>query len=209
MKEQVLRFIGAVFLTILALLGIGAALHILVTLPFEGKGPEWVGAIGTVATLIGTIVLANTQNREKTKSDLTLARLHAASMVLRLVHAQAVVAEVCRMLDLARQIEMGPEHLTQMMDKLSGIDLWSVGELVPLVPLPNNIAVKLAQSADQIRTAQKVLKKGWIEYATSTFEEHINLAHGMHGPMSGTFRFISEAVTECNEAASALHLAGS
>ena len=40
MKAQVYRFIGAVFLTIIALLGVGAGLHVLMTLPFEGKGAE-------------------------------------------------------------------------------------------------------------------------------------------------------------------------
>jgi hypothetical protein len=61
----------------------------------------WVGSVGTVATLVGTIWLATTQTRQKTKDDLTLARLHAASMVLRLHHAESVVSSACQTLLIA------------------------------------------------------------------------------------------------------------
>jgi hypothetical protein len=130
----------------------------------------WAGAVGTVATLIWTVRLATAQTRQKTKDDPTLARLHA-SMVRRLAHAQTVVADVCRMLDIGRQIQMGPEHCASMAGKLDSIDLWAVDELVPLVPLPSNTAAKLAQSADQIRTAQKVLRKAITNQSSTQHEE--------------------------------------
>jgi hypothetical protein len=208
MKEHVFRFIGAVFLTILALLGIGAVLHILVTLPLEGKGPEWIGAAGTVATLFWAVWLATGESRKRRRDELLLARLHGASMVLRLVHAEAMVSAVCQTLDVANRtpIQLTADHLIHMAKKLDDIGLWEMSDLVPLLPLPDNTAVKLAQVADQISSAKKLFAQTIADYPQMSDNERANFVEHFYTPMSGTHRFLTESVNVCHKGAQALHL---
>lgn len=159
MKEDVYRFAGAVFLTILALLGIGAVLHILVTLPFDGKGPEWVGAIGTVATLIGTIWLATIETRRRRAEAHDLATLAASSIVLRAIRLNSAIRNSIEALT-HEQADAGNSAVYRYcLDTISSTERWTIDELVPLVPLPNRAAAKLAFANQMLVTIEIALKR--------------------------------------------------
>lgn len=169
----------------------------------------WAGAIGTVATLVWTVRLATAESRKRKRDELLLARLHGASMVLRLVHAEALVSAVCRTLDVASRtpIQLTADHLLDMSRKLDNISIWQMNDLVPLIPLPDNTAVKLAQVADQVSTAKKLFAQTIADYQRLSNDERANFAQTLYTPMAGTHRFLMESVNTCHEGAQALHLA--
>lgn len=153
MKEQVLRFIGAVFLTILALLGIGAVLHILVTLPLGGKGPEWIAAIGTVATLIGTIWLALGGDRKRKREQLDLAIIAAADLTLWIANLQRALRTAKFNLPLALNAPDDPRDACKVgVSTIENVGVWTREDLVPLVHLPRHTAARLAWAATKIRS---------------------------------------------------------
>jgi hypothetical protein len=158
MREHVLRFIGTVFLTILALLGIGAALHIVVTLPLEGKGPEWIGAIGTVATLIGTIWLATESERKRRRTELDLALVSAARFLLWTVALQSALRSAIRVLPRSLNAQDPRPTYAVCAGTLEGAGLWTTADLAPLVPLPNHAAARLAMLQTHIAWATSSLK---------------------------------------------------
>lgn len=196
MKEHVSRFIGVVLLTILALLGLGAAIHIMVTLPLAGKGPEWVGAIGTVGTLIGTIWLATKGERNKRKEALLVARLHAAGMFWKLSHLKLTVESVSNNLDPGDAPDLN-KKITSCRDILEKLILWSMADLVPLAPLPRGIAAKLAEVADRIHIAKTMLS----HISILDIEVQRDSLLDIRTLLETTTLFLDIAVAECKAAA--------
>jgi hypothetical protein len=198
MKEHVLRFVGSVCLTILALIGIGAVLHILLTLPFEGKGPEWVGAIGTVATLIGTIWLATAERRRQTKQEADLAMLAAGSIFLKLARMAGAMKLVIKVLDREYPPDSRPPF-QYCHQTLTNAPQWSNEELLPLVPLPNNTAARLALVMQVVilmsALCEKATRGHWDESDRREMVQHLEDALGV----------LDEAKRECRRVADPLH----
>lgn len=205
MKEHVLRFIAAVFLTILALMGIGAVLHILLTLPWEGKGPEWVGAIGTVATLIGTIHLARTETRRRERGERTVARLHGASMSTKIEDALVGTSAAAAMLHLARDGDREPAFYGKCAEKLDEIAFWSIGEVAPLAPLPFNTAIKLAEAPAIVHSVSRILGVMARKRMISPAEQRVQVEI-LSKLMRRAVDYLDEAGRECRLGAVELHL---
>jgi hypothetical protein len=170
----------------------------------------WVGSVGTVATLVGTIWLATAQTRQKNRDDLTLARLHAASMVLRLHHAESMVSSVCQTLSTALDtpIELSVEHLNDMGLKLSSIKPWGISDLVPLIPLPKNTAAKLAQAADNLDSMGMELSRATANYQELNSDERQNFAKYLYVMLFSALEYIEEAGRICSREAGALEQQG-
>jgi hypothetical protein len=162
----------------------------------------WVGSIGTVATLAGTIWLATEGERKQTRNSRVLARLHSASMLLRLVHAQAAVVNAYTTLSVAVEtpIELGPDHLRDMLHRFSSINVWQVSDVVPLIALPDNTAVKLAQVADHLVTVRQLLENTIRHYPGLSHEERTDFAITCYIMLSKTRRFLDESLAVCNGA---------
>lgn len=151
--RDIYRVIGAVLVTIVAALGIGALLHVFMSLSFEAtsandKRAEWVGAMGTVATLAGTIWLATSEARQRHKNQLLLARLRGASILFRICHANEAAINLRRLMENATLGDPPLHRLMQCRDILESIENWTMEDLVALVPLRNHVAVNLAESND-------------------------------------------------------------
>lgn len=156
MKEQVYRLIGAVFLTILALIGIAAILHILMTLPWEGKGPEWVGAIGTVATLIGTIWLATESERAKRNEARDRAFVAASGLMLILKKVRAALETATDHFSDQFFEERGFEYGIQAR-LIEECGVWTEEQILPLIAIPNHVCAHLARARADIFDIVKTL----------------------------------------------------
>lgn len=171
-----------------------------------GDWGTWIGSIGTVGALIGTIWLATAQARRKRTDDLTLARLHAASMVLRLHHAETTISDVCQ--DLLKAVDRPFEptlaQLKEISAKLSAISLWGIDDLVPLVPLPGNAAAKLARAADSLDSVGRGLSRTIADYYVMFEEEIRNFAKFLYVMLASALEYIEEAGRICSSEAGAL-----
>lgn len=176
--------------------------------PFTHSGDmaTWAGAFGTFVAFAGTIWVATSETRRRTRDELLKARLRAASMVLRLVQAQACIETVCRDLELCGKVDMGVEPFLNSRDTLKNIDIWGIDELIPLAPLPNNAAVQLAAASDQTRSAIPILENAAVRLKAEKPTERTKFAQSLHKNLSGTASLIEQSIVECEKASKALHL---
>lgn len=118
----------------------------------------WLGAIGTIGALFGTIHLARTETRRRERNERTIARLHGASMSPRVEDALIVVTRVATMLHLARTGERDPAYYGQCAAQLTDAEFWSIDEITPLAPLPFNTAIKLAETVALVHSVERTLR---------------------------------------------------
>jgi hypothetical protein len=120
----------------------------------------WVGSIGTVATLIGTIWLATATDRQRKREQLDLALVATAGLVLRLKNVQRALGLVAgRMSEPFDESDDPNAALSQWFEIVATPDLWQAEELAPLVYLPNQVAANLAFIGNNIRSTMLTLKR--------------------------------------------------
>lgn len=158
----------------------------------------WISAIGTVATLVGTIYLAQTETRRVRREAQILARLHGASMSIRAANAHLAVMKISMKMELRFQLNRHADYLRELHTELSVIQLWNVDELVPLVPLPHNVAVKLAEATENVKMAVESLAylEQRVRLGSSSAEDDLTVA-AIKAMLRGATRFLDEAGKEC------------
>jgi hypothetical protein len=145
MREAVTFWIGAILAAVIGLLGLSGVLHILITIPYpsNNKGAEWVAAIGTVGTLIGTIWLASSDRRERSRRELDFATVIAVEFTEILPNVICATKTVINLLNDEFLTAYGQEYHT-MANHLEMAGIWSVEDLTKLIVVPNRTAAKLA-----------------------------------------------------------------
>lgn len=121
----------------------------------------WVGSVGTVGTLIGTIWISTAETRRRERAELILAKLHGAALINRIDLASISVLALVKMLAARTDVDSIEDGFYgERLASLNALSLWQVSDLVPLVPLPNNTAAKLAQAVDQVVALKRHLEWG-------------------------------------------------
>jgi hypothetical protein len=112
----------------------------------------WVGSIGTVATLIGTIYLATSETRKRNHQELVIAALHSSAIEMRLAHAKGRL-DATKMLLLAilEKQDPHPQLMKQALNLLLEIDEPSPDDLLPLAVLKNNTAIVIVRSSTALK----------------------------------------------------------
>jgi hypothetical protein len=164
----------------------------------------WIGAIGTVGTLMGTIWLATSESRRRETENRTRAQMHAVSIKLRLTHIRSVIGYVCRGLDAAAKIDHDPAIILRLIEEVRPLKIITIDELIPLSPLPDGIAGKLAQAADEIRTTVLIFDRAKRTARLSTPEKRAEFCTGMHLLLSDTARLLDAGVIACDAAKKSL-----
>lgn len=120
----------------------------------------WVGSIGTVGTLVGTVLLATSEGRAKREEQRALALVATAGFIVRLrnllrglANARAVLTEPLAQHDDARVT------FAECFEFIEDHDLWTAEELVPLLYLPRQTAARLAKLGIDARTTKAKFKK--------------------------------------------------
>ena len=162
----------------------------------------WVGAIGTVGALFGTLWVSTAQERK----EITQARLHAAGFTLRVVNARGAVSRVCRSLSIDARIDRGAVKITERLYDLDKIDLWTMADLVPMTPLSPRAIGQLAEARDQIATAIKALELAREDDTLKSTAGRVEFAKRLHYLLSGTANLLDDGIQVCDGARRALHM---
>jgi len=120
----------------------------------------WVGSVGTVATLIGTIWLATATERQRKREQIDLAIIAAASMTTWITNLRSAIWIANQ--TLPGSLSAPDDARLALIDCISTIDragLWTREDLVPLVYLPHHAAARLASLSVQITSALAVLRR--------------------------------------------------
>jgi general stress protein CsbA len=110
----------------------------------------WVGAIGTVGTLIGTVILATAETRRRHREEMQLARISAAALLPRLIDAESCIKSVVRDLDGEAPSENFREITSAFGERLDELVLWKPDEMRTLIALLENDSAHLAIAAKKI-----------------------------------------------------------
>lgn len=115
----------------------------------------WVGSIGTVATLFGTIWLATSEQRRRVNAERSLALVTVAGLSFRIsivkLHLDAVGQRLLSDMTAGR-----PTDYAYVSSLFSQLPIWKPEELVPVVGIRHHLAARLAFAAaeiDGMRTA--------------------------------------------------------
>ena len=204
--RDIYRVVGAVLVVIVAALGIGAALHIFMSLPFEAtsasdKRPEWTAAFGTVGALIAAIYLARTETRMRERADLVRARLHASAWPFKLIEISYILGTACEdleQIDVSFITRLGFDNCRA---KLDSIPIPPIDVFVPMVPLSGNVASILTQAFNQIEAAPKVIDQTFRNGSMQTQEGREDFRGTFLHNLKGTKSLIDQAIVICSEAA--------
>lgn len=170
----------------------------------KAEWAAWVGSIGTVGTLIGTIVIAQTETRRRERGELLLARLHAASMVLRLIFIKNIARKVAGFLDEAATSDDALAKIKTAQKYYSQIEMWSTNELTVLIPFGKSVALNLAKAADQ-HYALGVVFDNELRNATKfSNESRQKTARNFHKNLLTTIEHIEAALAVCRAESASL-----
>jgi len=165
----------------------------------------WIGGLGTVFTLIWTIRLATAETRRREHQEMVVARLRGAGMAARIESANIKVFMVVTMLHFAVKGTRPVEDFAFCEEELAEIKLWTIEEAIQLVPLPSNVAIKLAEVVDHIHTVRATLNRmsrmGFMspEYQRERSAEMLKV-------LDLTLEYLQDAKRECRLGAVQLQL---
>lgn len=200
-----MKFGERVAIAIMSLWGLFAA-HQLVNAMFTahhwkgmsaGDWGTWIGSIGTVGAMIGTIWLATAETRRRTAAALDLATLAASSIVLRTARLNSAIRASIETLSHGLEGRDRIRGFQYCIDALSTAERWTIDELTPLVPLPNHAAAKLALVNQMLVTIELVLTRARanpLRFAADQERELIRQLHLAHGTLN-------EGIVECKKLA--------
>lgn len=129
----------------------------------------WVGAIGTVSTLIGTIWIANTETRRQNKQANDRAYVAAASLTTPLERNKSRLARALNLLQTNGGL-YGSQDYDQFALELEQAGSWTDEDILPLIVLPDHCSVKMVVIRTQIAVLVRTMREmdasrrhGWTE----------------------------------------------
>jgi hypothetical protein len=170
-----------------------------------GDWGTWTGGIGTVGTLIGTTWLANEQSRKAAKAEMTLARLHAVGLIVRLQITIHFLDLACEQIELVAPDNYNGNRLENAKAQLASIDIWPLEELLPLAPLPNFVAANLASARARITTFPALVDSEMSKSYSQTQEGQVVRAGSLLAEIRKTKDQVESAIQGCLDAAQALN----
>jgi hypothetical protein len=166
----------------------------------------WVGSVGTVGTLLGTIYIARTESRKRERAELLTARLRGTELNLELAHAHNVIGRVASRLVHAEIIDPPPDLFVMCLQELGDTELWNTNDLILLAPLPGNASFKLAEAAAKLRMARRRLNQQAGAHHLITVVDRMEATEGIRNQLLRAEGLVREAMEACQAGARALSL---
>jgi hypothetical protein len=114
-----------------------------------GDKGTWSGALGTVATLIGTIWLATAETRRRKRQEMEMAKLAACSLRFKVKRVRDVLAKYDRQVLQIRNSGLTPDYISYVSE-LRAAGEWTREEVAPLVALDRDLAYRLEMTREHI-----------------------------------------------------------
>lgn len=118
----------------------------------------WVGAIGTVATLAGTIWLATNDRRLRKRAERDMALLAVSGLMWRIQTVEEGLAAI--MYDLKLNLDgIKDIDYSALIAKFDDLPLWTPSDLIALVSIDGHVAARLAFSGDSVGSIKQYFVK--------------------------------------------------
>lgn len=153
MRAEFLKIVGLIIIGLVVIIGTLAAVQMLSVSPlWTEEGAAWVGAIGTVGTLIGTVWLATTETRRRHTEELARANIVVSALTPRISLLRSELFNMAEGLAFLNE-ETGRRDTPRAEAALvleTNYRPATSEELLSLTPLGNNYASQLAYAQSQL-----------------------------------------------------------
>lgn len=156
----------------------------------------WVGAVGTVLTLAGTIYLARTETRRRNRAERDMALIAAADFSIRIVELQHALTAADKWLERNRDPGMGINYL-DCVDILQRAHIWQPSELTPLLHIGRRLAVKLGLAQAEVVSAIQSMKQAEKSGSVKNNLKERHFSDGMRGRLQTAYRHLLRTRDEC------------
>jgi hypothetical protein len=113
----------------------------------------WVGGLGTIATLIGTIRIATSADRRQRREQLDSALITAAEVTLWIADLRRSIQSARKQLPLAlNALDDTKAACSQVLVTVENVGLLQREQIAQLVSVPNHTAARLAWSTTKLRS---------------------------------------------------------
>ena len=165
----------------------------------------WIGAIGTVGTLIAAIYIANTESRSRHEDAKAAAIIHAANMQHSLQAMRLRVEESSK--KISRNVKATSDEVHAVIRELESLKRTFDGETIALlIPLGHNAALKLAGVQSALGNVAGLLSEipvyrytrelnGWLTIPVSEIEPFLDIVARQNERLWEVMTTVYEAVT--------------
>ena len=113
----------------------------------------WVGAIGTLGALFGTIWLATSERRSRRRQEFALAQVTAASFAEQIrVTSHKLGYAIAALQNFAENPAKANFAELHRVNEIT--EIWTPADTIPLVVLPKGVAMELSAVCTQFKTTQ-------------------------------------------------------
>lgn len=133
----------------------------------------WIGAIGTVGTLIGTIWLATTGTRERRRRELDLALIVSAGVIMKLTEIRISLRRIGEFLQGEKAKRR--DGISWAHRKLSEMPSIEPNDLTPLVMYRSEVAMKLSAMFVEIDWCKRQVNERKSEEAGDFDEDSLRM----------------------------------
>lgn len=176
MENKFLKYLGystmALLLVVFTIIILRWGINFLDWARFDaGDLGTWVGAVGTVGALFGTVVLARSETRRRLRQEHDAAVIAAAFIDLPLEVYRRTLRTVIE--GLKRPVEDNFDNpWEQLALELGQLPTWTREDLQPLLYLGNHIAAHLAVAQDFVRNSKDRLEAIASQKAAGVIDLH-------------------------------------
>lgn len=160
----------------------------------------WAGSIGTVATLIGTIILATADKRAARREAHDRAVVAAAALGPRLSSLHQILNNFTENL-IDDKFEKTQIQYASMAILLKAKHLWTNDDILPLIVLPRHVCTRLAGGRTLLVQLISDIEELAETWGHSYVQEHIYNRQGkILGNMIACREIVAFAAGECTSA---------
>ncbi|WP_313632498.1 hypothetical protein [Massilia timonae] len=134
--------------------------HIEGVTPWAEMGPGdwgvWVGSIGTLGALGGTIYLATNQNRERDRRERIAAELYAESILTRVQELTATIQTLLEQIHRHKDSAISDKFMHWCVNHLLTQQAWEIDDIARITPLSKALAVNMARASAMLKIIHAV-----------------------------------------------------
>jgi hypothetical protein len=153
----------------------------------------WVGSLGTVATLVGTIVLATDESRRRRQVEMNIADLRAMEMWAELQVVRRHLRGAHTIATAVVTKERGDPNLLETLGELiSAIPSWTLDDALPFTVYVGDVSKNLANLFILLRNTKRLTELN--SRNRSTVDERMSQAQILLEPLSYASQQVSNSL---------------
>jgi hypothetical protein len=157
-----------------------------------GDWGVWVGSLGTLGALAGTIYLATNQERQRERRERVAAELYAESILTRVKELMATTETLTEQLHVYKDSEANTKFTSWCVNHLLTLEAWEIEDISRIAPLSTSLAANMARASGMLKIIHAVynpnLKTSYQDFSMDDTDLLINVL----GKLNKYFNVIEE-----------------